>query len=161
MSIGTQRKNILFLANRAPFPPDKGDKIRTHHQLVHLALSHNVYCACFVESKSEMNHARMLRRWCADVAPVRWDRKTAAIRAAGAWLSGKPLTRGAYAHRKMQRALAQWAREIDFDVVVAFSSSMAPHALSVPVPRRVLDLCDVDSQKWTDYARAGRGFPGR
>jgi sugar transferase (PEP-CTERM/EpsH1 system associated) len=156
--MGTQRKNILFLANRVPFPPDKGDKIRTFHQLDHLAMSHDVYCACFVESQSDMAHARLLRRWCADVATVRWNRKAAAVRAAWGWMIGKPLTCGAYGHRQMHRLLAHWAREVDFDVVVAFSSSMAPFALSVPAPRRVLDLCDVDSQKWTDYARRAR-FP--
>jgi polysaccharide biosynthesis protein PslH len=154
----TKRKNILFLANRVPFPPDKGDKIRTFHQLDHLAMSHDVYCACFVESRGEMARAGQLRRWCADLAPVRWNMKWAAMRAAGEWLLGRSMTCGAYRHGRMRASLACWARKVDFDVVVAFSSMMAPYALSVPAARRVLDLCDVDSEKWTDYGRVAR-FP--
>jgi sugar transferase (PEP-CTERM/EpsH1 system associated) len=53
----------------------------------------------------------------------------------------------------MHQQLRSWAREVAFDVVVAFSSSMAQYALAVPAGRRVLDLCDRDSQKWLDYAK--------
>lgn len=148
-----ERQNILFLANRVPFPPDKGDRIRTFHQLDYLAASHNVYCACFVETGGEMSRARMLRRWCADVAAVRWDRNRAAFRAMLGWLSGKPLTLGAYQHRQMRQRLARWGKEIDFDAVVAFSASMAPYAMAFPAKRRVLDLCDADSEKWSEYSR--------
>jgi sugar transferase (PEP-CTERM/EpsH1 system associated) len=57
----------------------------------------------------------------------------------------------------MYDALRLWRESVRFDVVVAFSSSMAPYALQVPAQRRVLDLCDLDSQKWLEYARASRG----
>lgn len=154
-----QRKNILFLTNRVPFPPDKGDKIRTFHQLDRLALSHNVYCACFIDHPRDVVHARALRRWCADVIALRWTRGLGVLRASAGWLRSTPLTIAAYRSGRMRRCLARWGQAIDFDVAVAFSSIMAPYALNVPARRRVLDLCDVDSQKWLDYARdSGRGL---
>jgi len=57
----------------------------------------------------------------------------------------------------MSRAIRALGRSVSFDVVAAFSSSMAPYALSVPADRRVLDLCDLDSAKWSEYARYASG----
>ena len=35
--------NLLYLVHRLPFPPNKGDKVRSFHLLKHLALSHRVF----------------------------------------------------------------------------------------------------------------------
>lgn len=152
------RRNILFLANRIPFPPDKGDKIRTFHQLDHLATSHNVYCACFIESDQDAANVPLLRKWCADLIAVRWSKPSAALRGVKGRLLGKPFTCGAYDSPAMRARLAEWRRQIRFDAAVAFSSSMASYALEAEAPRKVLDLCDADSQKWFDYQAISR-FP--
>jgi sugar transferase (PEP-CTERM/EpsH1 system associated) len=57
----------------------------------------------------------------------------------------------------MVKGLAQWATTIEFDSAVAFSVSMAPYVLAFRAKRRVLDLCDVDSEKWLDYGGNGKG----
>lgn len=147
-----KRKNILFVSNRVPFPPDKGDKTRTFHQLDHLAHSHAVYCACFVDTPRDARHAETLRRWCVDVAAVPWSKKQGVLRAIKAWPSGAPLTTAVYQDPEMTAQLERWAKAAPFDAAVAFSSSVAPYVLAFPANRRVLDLCDVDSQKWLDYA---------
>ena len=48
--------NLLFLCHRFPFPPDKGEKIRAYHMLVHLAQQHTVHLGAFVEDHTEMRH---------------------------------------------------------------------------------------------------------
>ena len=58
----------------------------------------------------------------------------------------------------MARQIARWAERQSFDIVVCFSSIMAPYAELIPAKRKILDLCDVDSEKWNDYARSAR-FP--
>jgi sugar transferase (PEP-CTERM/EpsH1 system associated) len=150
-----KRKNILFVTNRVPFPPDKGDKTRTFHQLDHLALTHAVYCACFVDPPQDARYVETLRRWCVDVAAVPWNKKKGILRAIKAWPSDAPLTTSAYDDAEMSARLKQWSGRIPFDAAVAFSSSVAPYALAFPAKRHVLDLCDVDSQKWLDYACDG------
>lgn len=152
------RKNILFLANRLPFPPNKGDKIRTFHQLDQLALSHNVYCACFVDTQHDMKHVNDLRRWCKGVIAIRWHRARAMLRAAGGLWCGKSLTEAAYCDDAMYHQVTLLGEKVHFDAAVAFSSYMAPYALAARARRRVLDMCDVDSEKWFDYARRSH-FP--
>ena len=153
----TGRKNLLFLAHRVPFPPDKGDKIRTFHQLDQLSLMHNVYCACFVESSQDAHHAKQLRRWCDGVIAVQWRPRTAMRKSLFAVARGRSFTEAAYRDFSMKKRLSQLCKTVNMDIVVAFSSCMAQYALKVPAKRRVLDMCDVDSEKWLGYAK-GAGF---
>lgn len=157
-TMNQRRRKILFLTHRVPFPPDKGDKIRTFHQLDHLAVHHDVYCACFLDSPEDRLHAIALKRWCREVFTVEWNRRGGAIRAALGLFGREPLTLAAYDDSRMRAQLAAWSLEHSFDVVVAFSACMAPYALCVNARRRVLDLCDSDSAKWREYSR-GAWFP--
>ena len=45
---------VLFLAHRMPFPPDRGDKIRSSHVLRHLATLAPVHVATFAESDQDL-----------------------------------------------------------------------------------------------------------
>jgi sugar transferase (PEP-CTERM/EpsH1 system associated) len=148
--------NILYLSHRIPYPPDKGDKIRSFHMLEHLARRHRVWCACFLDSPSEERYIDPLRAYCHDVAAVRLNRRLAAARGLVGLIGGGTITESFYAHAGMHRVLNTWREAVEFDVLVAFSSSMAPYALAVPAKRHVLDLCDLDSQKWIAYGATAK-----
>ncbi len=144
--------NILYLAHRIPYPPDKGDKLRAFRQIEHLARRHRVWCACFVDDPRDFRHVPGLRDYCADVAAIELRPRFARVRGLWSLARGTTITEGFYASGEMTALLAEWKNATPFDAVVAFSSGMAPYALSIGAQRRVLDLCDLDSQKWSDYA---------
>jgi|CXWL01.1.fsa_nt_gi glycosyltransferase involved in cell wall biosynthesis len=143
---------ILYLAHRIPYPPDKGDKLRAFRQIERLARRHRVWCACFVDDPRDFRHVPKLRGYCEDVAAIGLRPRMGKVRGLWSLARGKTITEGFYQSREMAALLAKWQVATPFDAVVAFSSSMAPYALGVPAPRRVLDLCDLDSLKWADYA---------
>lgn len=153
--------NILYLAHRIPYPPDKGDKLRSYREVEHLARRHRVWCACFVDDPADLCHIDPLRAFCHDVAAIRLRSAPAKIRGLAGLLRGRTVTESLYSHPRMWATLKRWSRAVNFDAVVAFSSSMAPYALSVPAERHILDLCDLDSQKWLDYAKTSRGLMRR
>lgn len=152
MTCAGHSMNILFLAHRMPYPPDKGDKLRSFHELQRLAERHAVYLACFVDDPEDFRHADVTARLCVQQALIPWDRRVAAIRGLFGMLTGGTLTEGAFSSRRMSDQLRRWQSTVDFDAVVAFSSCMAPYASSVRASRRILDMCDLDSRKWTAYA---------
>jgi sugar transferase (PEP-CTERM/EpsH1 system associated) len=154
----SRRRKILFLTHRVPFPPDKGDKIRTFHQLDHLAVDHDVYCACFIDHPDDRVHAIALQRWCKGVFTVEWRPQIGMIRALRALGGDRALSEAAYDDPRMHRQIDAWSSSIEFDAVVAFSACMAPYARRAAARRRVLDLCDSDSAKWQEYAALSR-FP--
>ncbi len=144
--------NILYLAHRLPYPPNKGDKLRAFHQIADLSRRHHVWCACFVDDPKDYAYVSTLRKYCHELATVRLRPRLATIRGLAGLARGKALTPSYYEHRSMHRILADWSTRITFDVVMAFSSSMAPYAIRTPCRRRVLDFCDLDSVKWTQLA---------
>jgi sugar transferase (PEP-CTERM/EpsH1 system associated) len=142
-----------------PYPPDKGDRIRSFHTLRYLSQRGAIHLACLADEPVAPGVIEALRRYCARVAVIpigraRW------LRAAGALLRGQSVTAGAFQSPALRTTLRDWARQTRFDGALASSSGMAPY-LERPELRGVpafVDLVDVDSQKWLDYAAAGRGW---
>ncbi len=144
--------NILYLAHRLPFPPNKGDKLRAFRHIRHLAKDHHVWCVCFVDRPGDFDYVSSLRTYCEDVIAVPLSTSRGLLRGAISLARGRTVTEGVYANSLMRRLLRDLSNAIRFDVVIAFSSSMAAYATSVSATRRVIDLCDLDSRKWRAYA---------
>jgi sugar transferase (PEP-CTERM/EpsH1 system associated) len=155
----SERPNILFLVHRVPYPPDKGDRIRTYHLLQFMSGMASVHLACFADEPVSASTREALAQRCerAFVVPLgggfRW------LNALGSLASGRTATEGAFRSQQLRSMVTAWARATRFDVAVASSSSMVQY-LRLPALRNVpavIDLIDVDSQKWFDYANSGRG----
>jgi sugar transferase (PEP-CTERM/EpsH1 system associated) len=144
--------NILYLVHRLPYPPDKGDKVRSYHIFEHLRARHRVFVGTFVDDRADEPHVDALRARCADLRAVRLNPRRARIASLAGLLNGEALTLTYY----RSAALYEWVRETcrreSIDAVVVFSSSMVPYAQLAPGVPLLLDLVDVDSAKWTDYA---------
>jgi sugar transferase (PEP-CTERM/EpsH1 system associated) len=151
------RDDLLFLAHRIPYPPDKGDKIRSFRLLERLARSYRVQLGAFVDDPADWRHEPALRQFCADLCLRPLPRRTLAARALGALARGRPVTTAAYA----DPGLRAWVgARLDAGVrrALVFSSAVAPYLMAAPPGvRRVLDMVDVDSEKWRDYGAAGGG----
>ena len=150
------RARVLYLAHRIPYPPDKGDKIRSWRTLDHLARRFDVDLAAFVDDPGDFQHKEHLAGVCAGVALVPLGRRAATIRSAQGFLAGEPLTFPFYRDARMTRAVAE-ARAKGPAAEIAFSSSMAPYLDGATAPT-VVDLCDADSAKWAEYAKR-KGWP--
>lgn len=153
--------DILFLAHRIPYPPDKGDKIRSWHLLSHLARNHHVHLGCLIDDPADIAHVDRLKEICASVeaVPIRpqWQR-FAALRGL---VTGEALTLPYFHNARLQRWTARRLHESQLDAAFAFSSGMAPYlAAADPPVRRVIDFVDLDSRKWHDYADEGTGALG-
>jgi sugar transferase (PEP-CTERM/EpsH1 system associated) len=150
---------LLYLVHRVPFPPDKGDRIRTFQFLRYLSKRCDVHLACLADEPVAPETIAELRRYCRRVAivdiqgPRRW------LRAGMSLALGGTASEAAFRSGQLRDTVRQWARETRFGAVLASASSMASY-LRVPeladVPA-IVDLIDVDSQKWYDYAASKRG----
>jgi len=138
---------VLYLVHRLPYPPNKGDKVRSYHLLRHLAERHEVLLGTFVDDPEDEQHVATVRQWCADIKAVRLHPRRAKLASLQGLLRGEPLTLAYYRSAEMMA----WARAQQADAAVVFSSSMAPYAEGFPGPVLV-DFVDVDSAKWADYA---------
>lgn len=143
---------ILYLCHRIPFPPDKGDKIRSFHQISHLGRSHEVHVACLVDDPADRFQAEPLRRFCAGVDAPYQSRAIGKAKALLALVSGRPLSVAAFDSPDLARAVSERLRAGWPDVIVVFSSAMGqyvPRGCGVPL---LVDFVDADSDKWRLYA---------
>ena len=142
---------LIFLSHCVPNPPDKGEKIRAFHEINALAAHHDVHLVCFAREASELDAADKLRDRCASVyvAPL-YPFGLHVGRAGLGFLLGSSLNTEFYSSGKLQAYVNRLAEERKIDGAVAYSAVMAPY---VPDPTPfILDMLDVDSEKWFQYA---------
>lgn len=154
-----KRQNILYLVHRVPFPPDKGDRIRNFNLLRFLAQRCDVHLACLADEPVSDRTRTTLAEICACTAIVPVQRGRRWVAAAWSFARGATVTEGVFASLPLCNLVSGWARRVKFDAVVVSASSMVPY-LQTPELRDVpaiIDLVDVDSQKWSDYAESSRG----
>jgi sugar transferase (PEP-CTERM/EpsH1 system associated) len=152
-------QDLLFLSHRIPYPPDKGEKIRAWHFFLRLARTHRMHLGCFLDDPADRAHIPALRAHCADLKIVEIDRTRQKFLSVLRARPGMPLTLGYFA----DAGLGNWVRrKIAGGIGRAFvyCSAMAPYLLDAPQVRRVLDMVDVDSAKWAEYA-ARAPWPAR
>ena len=150
--------NVLFLAHRLPYPPNKGDKIHTYHVLSHLAQRHRVLLGCFVDDPDDDQHLPQVRKLCAEVHVSRLRPGLARrLRSLSGLARQEPLSVTYYRDDGLRRWVDEVRREQRADIVFVYSSSMLQYAAGFDRPM-VIDFADVDSAKWTDYGTR-HGWP--
>ncbi len=160
--------NILYICHRIPFPPNKGDKIRSFNEIKYLSRFHDIDLAALVDNPDDFQYKKSLEKYCKNVSlfpinPV-WDK----IKSLFFILWGKPLSVGYFYSIRMQKTINRWLHENSYDAVVCFSSPMAEYLFASPAwktrfgnkchgmkkqrPGLIMDFCDVDSDKWRMYS---------
>lgn len=148
-------KHLLLLVHRIPFPPNKGDKVRSYHLLKYLARQYHIHLGTFVDSEEDWQYRDEVRKFCRDSYFVRLDTRKAKIKSLRGILTGEALTLPYYFDRGFQKWVDAKLEFVSMKHVVVFSSVMAQY-----LPRsssnvtRVADLVDVDSDKWAQYAKS-------
>lgn len=155
--------NILFITHRFPYPPNRGDSIRSFHFLKRFSEMGSVTLASLYEQPPSAESETVLKTLCSEIIISRWGQRRKWLRAGGALLRGKTMTEGLFFNRKLRHELRECVVKTRFDGIVVFCSSMFQYLdvlqgtpnEKTPV---VVDLVDVDSQKWYDYAARSRNW---
>lgn len=148
---------VLFLAHRIPFPPDRGDKIRSCHILRHIAGLAPVHVACFADDEGDMGHEPDLAAVAVTHCLVRRE-KSLKIAGLEALASGKPVSLTAFRDSAIAAYVARTLAERPVSAIYVFSGQMAQYVPQDFAGRVVMDFVDVDSAKFEAYAAQAR-FP--
>lgn len=149
---------VLYLCHRLPFPPNKGEKIRAFHQLRAVAEKHEVDLFTLADPLTDLTYQSSLQRYCRQVTVAPLHRTWARVRALPSVFGSRPLTLPYFHSLALARQIKRALGTRSYDRVFVYSSSMAPYVESVDSIPIVMDLVDVDSDKWAQYARFAR-FP--
>ena len=164
---------ILFLVHRIPYPPDKGDKIRSFNELKYLSTRHDIFLGTTLDQESEQSYQIQLRKYCKEIHFSYLNRKT---RLLNSGFSNKPFSISYFYDKGLQRFVDKTLNKKEIDVIFCFCSSMAEYLFRSPYlknrftsnlepqtsnlnhPSLIMDYVDLDSDKWRQYAEHTR-FP--
>lgn len=157
--------NVLYLSHRIPFPANKGEKIRTFHQIEHLVgQGHRVTVFAPTESRQEREFQRGLERALQvetvtePLAPA-WQRKLHGL------TRRQPISVAHFDSPALQQRLDRHLQREPVDVIICTSSTMAAYVFRCTSirrrreygqPRLIMDFMDLDSDKWHQYQRSSR-----
>lgn len=149
--------NILFLAHRIPYPPNKGDKIRSYHIIKHLSKHHAIHLGTIVDHQSDLKFLHHLRLYCKDVTAFHLNKKARLLKSI---FNHQPFTVSSFYHSGLQKYVDTILKNSKIDAVICFSSSMAEYIFRAPDfgtdhlnhKKLIMDFIDLDSDKWLQYA---------
>ena len=179
---------ILYIAHRIPYPPNKGDKIRSFNEIKYLSQKHEINLACLADDPSDLKYEEELKKYCKAVRVVLINPQLAKLKSIFYLLTNRPLTIPYFYSSKLQQTVDQLLSANRYDAIFCFSSPMAEYifkskllvsgrskfeksvvkealvtgdeqpATSYQQPRLIMDFVDVDSDKWAQYSKYAR-FP--
>jgi glycosyltransferase involved in cell wall biosynthesis len=118
---------ILYLSHRIPFPPNKGDKIRSFNEIKYLSKDHEIHLACLADDPNDLKYENELKKYCKAVRVVLINPQLAKLKSIFYLLTKQPLTIPYFYSRKLQRTIDHLLMTIDFDFIFCFSSPMAEY----------------------------------
>lgn len=143
---------LLFIAHRIPYPPNKGDKIRSYNELLFLSRHFEIDLVCFYDNAKDQVYVPKLKAFCRSVHIFKRGPILKLIRLTTGFLQRMPLSVALYNHDGLREKLNHLKQECDYRHVFIFSGQMAQYVSGAILSRTVIDFCDVDSHKWDNYA---------
>ena len=147
--------NLLYLVHRLPYPPNKGDKVRSYHLLKHLCQQHRVFLGTFVDDPADEAYVDTVRAICPDLHVARLDPRAARLRSLSGLLTHQALGLRYYQNERLQDWVKQTLAANKMAATIIFSSVMAQYVSGTSggiLPPMLVDFVDVDSAKWMQYA---------
>ena len=147
---------ILYLTHRIPWPPDRGDKIRSHHILRKLAVLAPVHLGCFADDARDLSFESEMVEYLAS-SHVERRGGSQVIAGLKALLTGRSVSETSFASDRMQSYVNDVLASNDIDCIFVFSSQMAQYVPAAYSGRFIMDFVDVDSAKFESYGAKGNG----
>jgi sugar transferase (PEP-CTERM/EpsH1 system associated) len=147
---------LLYLVHRLPYPPNKGDKVRSYNLLKHLAQHHQIYLGTFIDDPADAAYLETVKALCADMHVARLSPRLAKLRSLMGLLTGEALSLPYYRDHGLQDWINGIRASESIDGAVIFSSVMADYIPDRDQLPTLVDFVDMDSAKWAQYATTHR-----
>jgi sugar transferase (PEP-CTERM/EpsH1 system associated) len=123
---------ILYLAHRIPYPPNKGDKIRSFNEIKYLSTSHEIHLGCLADNPADLKYESDLKKYCKRVCVVPLKASWAKLKSVDSLVYGKPLSVGYFHSKRLQDTVNHQLSVENYDAIICFSSAMAEYLFRSP-----------------------------
>lgn len=151
--------DLLFLAHRIPYPPDRGDKIRGFHILKYLSARKRVHLIAFADDPADLKNKGGLARYTGNRSVI-WRSKGQATSGVEALFTHRPVSLTAFDNPQIRASVDNLLARHAIDTIFVFSSQMAQYLPPRPRQKIIMDFVDMDSAKFAAYAKSSKGPMG-
>ena len=123
---------ILYLSHRIPYPPNKGDKIRSFNEIKYLSSSHEVHLACLADNPEDLIYVNDLKKYCGKVYVSQLKTLWARTKSLVSLVFNSPITVGYFYSKSLQSTINNWLYSNAYDAIICFSSPMAEYLFHLP-----------------------------
>lgn len=147
-------RELLYLTHRMPYPPNKGDKIRSFHLLKYLNQHFRVHLGTFIDDAADWSHVDAVKAYCDETYFAELKPTSSRLRSLSGLVTGQALTLSYYHNERLQLWVNGLLATRPIEQVLIFSSAMAQYVQTADNLHRVIDFVDIDSDKWNQYAQS-------
>ncbi len=144
---------ILFVCHRFPYPPNEGGKIRAFNMIAHLHKQHEVTVVSLAETRAEQEAVGGIKPFCTEYYCEKISKPLAWLKAILCLFTFVPSSMGYFHSQKLKRRIQYLLYKNKYDLILVHCSSVAHFVRSEIRTPKVIDFCDMDSQKWLIYRR--------
>jgi sugar transferase (PEP-CTERM/EpsH1 system associated) len=150
---------LLFLTQRIPYPPTKGEKIRSLQILRFLRERYTVHLGCLIDDRSDWQYIHALNDICEETYFAPLSPRIAKITCLRGLMSGAPLSVLYFYNSGLDAWVADLLARRHLDAAFVCSSAMAQYLVDRPdrPTKIIMDFADVDADKWRQYAERHAG----
>ncbi len=155
-----QKEPLLFLSHRIPYPPNKGDKIRSFNILKALSQDFDIYLGTFIDDPFDWKFVDELDKYCVQKYVLGQNKFLCKVKGLKAFFTNKSISEPYYQSEAMQYWVNQTVSQNSIRNVFVYSSVMAQFTLNLSKDDyyQVVDFVDVDSDKWRQYSENKSGI---
>lgn len=146
------KEKILFICHRIPYPPNKGDKIRSFHELQYMAKTYDIHLVSFYDVKTDIRYKAELDKYCSSVYLFHLKKIPSLLQGFISLLTGGSISIGCYKNRKAKKLTEKLIAENAYSFILCYSSQVIQYAGKSSVIK-IIDFIDLDSDKWRQYAQ--------
>lgn len=148
-------ESLLYIVHRIPYPPNKGDKIRSYNIFKYLSKKYKIYLCAFVDDENDWKYTEYFKTRCVDSFFIKINPTLRKLSSLSGLLTGESLSVAYYRNRNFRQWIDKVIERNSIDKILAFSSPMAQFINDdkLKTKTRIMDLVDVDSDKWRQYSK--------
>lgn len=139
---------ILFIANRFPYPPFRGDKLKIYNLTKRLSNHHELHLITFTEQKSDLQYLPELEKIFTKIEIIHLPKLQSVFNVGIGMLGSLPLQVNYFKSRTFKNRLKSLLESYQYDAIHVQHLRMAQYAIPYKNLYRILDLPDAFSLYW-------------
>ena len=146
----------MFVANRVPYPPYRGDKLKIWNLAKRLSKNHELHLFTIAQDEEEFGHTEKLKTVFKEVHIVHLPKWKSVIKTALAVLSKTPFQVAYFQSSAFSKLVGNALKTGQYDSVHIQHIRMGQYFRQLPKENAILDLPDAFSLYWKRRSERGR-----